>query len=86
MPRAVVLVASARILRACSRSTCIAAWQAGQRRYVLLFLWMAAQGGGVVPGKMLANAARRLRVTCVLSCACAALEPSYLSSFVMIQL
>ena len=36
----------------------------GQRRYVLLFLWMAAQGGGVVPGKTLANAARRLRVTC----------------------
>ncbi|KAK9828406.1 hypothetical protein WJX81_005121 [Elliptochloris bilobata] len=37
--------------------------KAGQRRYVLLFLWMAAQGGGVVPGKSLANAARRLRVT-----------------------
>ncbi len=38
--------------------------QVGQRRYVLLFLWMANQGGGVVPGKTLANAARRLRVTC----------------------
>ena len=70
MPRAVVLVASARILRACSRSTCIAAWQAGQRRYVLLFLWMAAQGGGVVPGKTLANAARRLRVTCASALLC----------------
>ena len=33
--------------------------------YMLLSLWMAAQGGGVVPGKSLANAACRLRVTCM---------------------
>ncbi|KAK9823589.1 hypothetical protein WJX72_004064 [[Myrmecia] bisecta] len=35
----------------------------GQRRYVLLCLWMARQGAGVVPSKQIAAAARRVRVT-----------------------
>ena len=37
--------------------------QAAQRRYVLLVLWMARQGAGVVPGKAIVDAARRLRVS-----------------------
>ena len=43
---------------------------------MLLFLWMAAQGGGVVAGKTLANAARRLRVTCA-----SALSMNFLTAF-----
>ncbi|CAL5220850.1 g2934 [Coccomyxa viridis] len=35
----------------------------GQRKFVLLFLFMATQGGGVVSGKLVMAAARRLRVT-----------------------
>ncbi len=35
----------------------------GQRRFVLLFLYMAVEGGGVVSGKAIMSAARRLRVT-----------------------
>jgi hypothetical protein len=37
--------------------------QVGQRKFVLLFLFMATQGGGVVSGKLFMAAARRLRVT-----------------------
>lgn len=37
--------------------------QAAQRRYVLLALWMARHGAGVVPGKAIVDAARRLRVS-----------------------
>jgi hypothetical protein len=45
----------------------VTAWgvQVGQRRYVLLYLYMALEGGGVVPGKQIIASARRLRVTCV---------------------
>ena len=32
-----------------------------QRRYILLVLWMARLGGGVLPGKSIVDAARRLR-------------------------
>ena len=39
------------------------AQQVGQRKFVLLFLFMATQGGGVVSGKLIMAAARRLRVT-----------------------
>ena len=49
--------------------------QVGQRRFVLLFLYMAIEGGGVVSGKAIMSAARRLRVTCArlrtACCACA---------------
>ena len=34
-----------------------------QRRYVLLALWMARQGAGLLPGKSIVDAARRLRVS-----------------------
>jgi hypothetical protein len=37
--------------------------QAGQRKYVLLYLWMARTGLGLVPTKMIATSALRLRVT-----------------------
>jgi hypothetical protein len=37
--------------------------KAAQRRYVLLSLWMARQGAGVLPGKAIVDAARRLRVS-----------------------
>jgi hypothetical protein len=37
--------------------------QAAQRRYVLLALWMARQGAGLLPGKAVVDAARRLRVS-----------------------
>ncbi|EFN56966.1 hypothetical protein CHLNCDRAFT_57377 [Chlorella variabilis] len=37
--------------------------KAAQRRYVLLALWMARHGAGVVPGKAIVDAARRLRVS-----------------------
>ena len=37
--------------------------QVGQRRFVLLFLYMAVQGGGVVSSKSVMSSARRLRVT-----------------------
>lgn len=37
--------------------------QVGQRKFVLLFLFMATQGGGLVSGKLVMAAARRLRVT-----------------------
>lgn len=39
------------------------ALQAAQRRYVLLALWMARYGAGVLPGKAIVDAARRLRVS-----------------------
>lgn len=35
----------------------------GQRKYVVLFLWMAYTGLGLVPRKAIANAAMRLRVS-----------------------
>ena len=41
----------------------LSAQQVGQRKFVLLFLFMATQGGGVVSGKLIMAAARRLRVT-----------------------
>ena len=44
--------------------------QVGQRKFVLLFLFMASQGGGVVSGKLIMAAARRLRVTCAASEMC----------------
>ena len=50
--------------------------QVGQRKFVLLFLFMASQGGGVVSGKLIMAAARRLRVTyaasgfCLVAVAC----------------
>ncbi|KAL4419180.1 hypothetical protein ABPG77_007770, partial [Micractinium sp. CCAP 211/92] len=37
--------------------------KAAQRRYVLLALWMARHGAGVVPGKTIVDAARRVRVS-----------------------
>jgi len=37
--------------------------QVGQRKYVLLYLWMARTGLGLVPTKMIATSALRLRVT-----------------------
>ncbi|KAL4425334.1 hypothetical protein ABPG75_009350 [Micractinium tetrahymenae] len=37
--------------------------KAAQRRYVLLALWMARHGAGVVPGKAIVDAARRVRVS-----------------------
>lgn len=37
--------------------------KAAQRRYVLLSLWMARKGAGVLPGKAIVDAARRLRVS-----------------------
>ncbi|KAL3153477.1 hypothetical protein ABBQ38_011809 [Trebouxia sp. C0009 RCD-2024] len=33
------------------------------RRYILLYLWMAREGGGVVPSKPIMSSAKRLRVT-----------------------
>jgi len=36
---------------------------AAQRRYVLLALWMARHGAGVVPGKAIVDSARRVRVS-----------------------
>lgn len=32
-----------------------------ERRYILLVLWMARLGAGVIPGKSIVDAARRLR-------------------------
>ena len=40
-----------------------ASFQAADRRYVLLYLWMAREGGGMVPSKPIMGSARRLRVT-----------------------
>lgn len=37
--------------------------KAADRRYVLLYLWMAREGGGMVPSKPIMGSARRLRVT-----------------------
>lgn len=37
--------------------------QAAQRRYVLLALWMARNGCGALPGKVIVDAARRLRIS-----------------------
>lgn len=39
--------------------------KAAQRRYVLLCLWMVQQGVGLMPGKSIVDAARRLRVSYV---------------------
>ncbi|KAA6426574.1 MAG: calcium homeostasis regulater C 1 [Trebouxia sp. A1-2] len=33
------------------------------RRYILLYLWMAREGGGMVPSKPIMSSAKRLRVT-----------------------
>lgn len=40
-------------------------WQVGQRRLVLLYLYMAVTAGGLVSGKLIMQSARRVRVTCV---------------------
>ncbi|PSC77003.1 calcium homeostasis regulater C 1 [Micractinium conductrix] len=37
--------------------------KAAQRKYVLLALWMARHGGGIVPGKAIVDSARRVRVS-----------------------
>lgn len=37
--------------------------QVAQRRYVLLPLWMARHGTGLLPAKSIVDAARRLRVS-----------------------
>ena len=37
--------------------------KAAQRRYILLCLWMVQQGVGILPGKSIVDAARRLRVS-----------------------
>lgn len=37
--------------------------QAAQRRYILLALWMARHGAGVLPGKTIVDSARRLRIS-----------------------
>lgn len=44
---------------------CVA--QAAQRKYVLLALWMARHGGGIVPGKAIVDSARRVRVRCAVT-------------------
>ncbi|KAI3434919.1 hypothetical protein D9Q98_002973 [Chlorella vulgaris] len=37
--------------------------KAAQRRYILCALWMARKGAGVIPGKLIVDSARRLRVS-----------------------
>ena len=37
--------------------------QAADRRYILLYIWMARQGAGAVNPKLIMSSAKRLRVT-----------------------
>ena len=55
-------------IRKDANNTCVMVGQEGQRRYVLLCLWMAAQGAGLVPPRNIILSMRRLRVTCVCLC------------------
>ena len=44
-------------------TTSCACMQPADRRYILLYLWMAREGGGMVPSKPIMSSAKRLRVT-----------------------
>lgn len=45
-------------------SLCVCAdLQPADRRYILLYIWMAREGGGMVPSKPIMSSAKRLRVT-----------------------
>jgi len=46
----------------CAEPSC-ACMQPADRRYILLYLWMAREGGGMVPSKPIMSSAKRLRVT-----------------------
>ena len=37
--------------------------QPASRKYILLYLWEAREGGGVVASKLIMSSAKRLRVT-----------------------
>ena len=41
----------------------VACLQPASRKYILLYLWEAREGGGVVSSKLILGSARRLRVT-----------------------